>query len=100
MSECCKIGVARQIDGEIRKILNESYERAKAILRVHAKEHKALADALLKYETLDAEDIKALMSGAPSKLERGRAKEGAAPQVAPQPAAPLLPAPQQPQPAW
>lgn len=50
------------IDNEIRKILSDSYERAKTILRNHAKEHKALAEALLKYETLDAEDIKAIMA--------------------------------------
>lgn len=40
----------------------ESYERAKHILKSHAKEHKALAEALMKYETLDAEDIKAIMA--------------------------------------
>nr|XP_014100906.1 ATP-dependent zinc metalloprotease YME1L isoform X1 [Bactrocera oleae] len=50
------------VDAEIKRILNESYERAKAILRKHTKEHKALAEALLKYETLDAEDIKAIMN--------------------------------------
>ncbi|XP_050510032.1 ATP-dependent zinc metalloprotease YME1L [Diabrotica virgifera virgifera] len=50
------------VDSEIRRILSESYERAKQILKVHSKEHKALAEALLKYETLDAEDIKAIMS--------------------------------------
>ncbi|XP_073811275.1 ATP-dependent zinc metalloprotease YME1L isoform X2 [Musca autumnalis] len=49
------------VDAEIKRILSESYERAKNILRKHAKEHKALAEALLKYETLDAEDIKAIM---------------------------------------
>jgi ATP-dependent metalloprotease len=41
----------------------ESYERAKNILKTHQREHKMLAEALLKYETLDAEDIKAIMSG-------------------------------------
>ncbi|XP_055919041.1 ATP-dependent zinc metalloprotease YME1L [Eupeodes corollae] len=51
------------VDAEIKRILSESYERAKAILKKHAKEHKALAEALLKYETLDAEDIKAIMNG-------------------------------------
>lgn len=51
------------VDTEIKKILQDSYERAKAILKLHAKEHKALAEALLKYETLDADDIKAIMSG-------------------------------------
>ena len=38
-----------QVDAEIKKILSESYERAKAILKAHAREHRALADALLKY---------------------------------------------------
>lgn len=51
------------VDLEIKKILSDSYDRAKAILKTHAKEHKALAEALLKYETLDADDIKAIMSG-------------------------------------
>ncbi|XP_025406784.1 ATP-dependent zinc metalloprotease YME1 homolog isoform X2 [Sipha flava] len=50
------------IDNEIKKIMQESYERAKSILNTHQKEHKLLAEALLKYETLDAEDIKALLS--------------------------------------
>lgn len=53
----------KQIDAEIKKILTDSYERAKLILKNHAKEHKALAEALLKYETLDAEDIKAILTG-------------------------------------
>nr|XP_023024162.1 ATP-dependent zinc metalloprotease YME1 homolog isoform X2 [Leptinotarsa decemlineata] len=50
------------VDGEIRRILSESYDRAKQILKTHAKEHKALAEALMKYETLDAEDIRAIMA--------------------------------------
>ncbi|BES97512.1 Peptidase family M41 [Nesidiocoris tenuis] len=52
-----------QIDTEIKKILQDSYDRAKAILKAHSKEHKLLAEALLKYETLDADDIKAILSG-------------------------------------
>jgi len=57
------------VDSEIKRILTESYERAKNILKTHQREHKMLAEALLKYETLDAEDIKAIMSGkeAPEK---------------------------------
>lgn len=58
-----------QVDFEIKKILSDSYERAKTILKAHSKEHKALAEALLKYETLDAEDIKAILSGDKITLE-------------------------------
>lgn len=43
--------------------LQDSYERAKALLKSHAKEHKNLADALLAYETLDAKDIKLVLEG-------------------------------------
>nr|XP_045614044.1 ATP-dependent zinc metalloprotease YME1L-like [Procambarus clarkii] len=53
------------IDLEIKRLLQESYERAKAILKSHAREHKAVADALMKYETLDADDIKAILDGRP-----------------------------------
>lgn len=49
------------IDTEIQRLLQESYNRAKAILKTHRMEHKLLAEALLKYETLDAESIKAIM---------------------------------------
>lgn len=41
----------------------ESYERAKALLKFHAKEHKMLADALLLYETLDAKEIQLVLEG-------------------------------------
>lgn len=50
-------------DAEIKRILQESYERAKTILKNHQKEHRMLAEALLKYETLDADDIKAIVMG-------------------------------------
>jgi len=58
-----------QVDSEIRRILAESYDRARSILKTHAKEHKALAEALLKYETLDADDIKAIMADKPPGIE-------------------------------
>ncbi|XP_067138500.1 ATP-dependent zinc metalloprotease YME1L isoform X3 [Centruroides vittatus] len=54
---------SESIDTEIKRLLAESYERAKTILRTHSREHRLLAEALLKYETLDAEDIKAIISG-------------------------------------
>jgi ATP-dependent metalloprotease len=46
------------MDSEIKRLLQESYERAKAILKAHSKEHRALAEALMMYETLDADDVK------------------------------------------
>lgn len=57
------------VDHEIKRILTESYDRARNILKTHAKEHRALAEALLKYETLDADDIKAIMADKPPGIE-------------------------------
>ncbi|XP_051871618.1 ATP-dependent zinc metalloprotease YME1L1b [Pristis pectinata] len=51
------------IEQEIRILLRDSYERAKNILKTHAKEHKNLAEALLKYETLDAKEIQMVLEG-------------------------------------
>lgn len=41
----------------------DSYERAKTILKKYSKEHKKLADALLQYETLDAKEIQMVLEG-------------------------------------
>ncbi|XP_051555625.1 ATP-dependent zinc metalloprotease YME1L1b [Myxocyprinus asiaticus] len=51
------------IEHEVRILLRDSYERAKAILKSRAKEHKILAEALLRYETLDAKDIQLVLEG-------------------------------------
>ncbi|XP_044589359.1 ATP-dependent zinc metalloprotease YME1L isoform X2 [Cotesia glomerata] len=53
---------AEIIDSEVKRLLQESYDRAKSILKTHAKEHKLLAEALLKYETLDVEEVKDLLN--------------------------------------
>ncbi|KOC65850.1 ATP-dependent zinc metalloprotease YME1 like protein, partial [Habropoda laboriosa] len=50
-------------DNEVKRLLQESYERAKLILQKHARELKKVADALLKYETLSYNDVKAVING-------------------------------------
>lgn len=51
------------IEQEVRALLKESYERAKSILKTYSREHKKLADALLRYETLDAKEIQMVLEG-------------------------------------
>ncbi|KAM3866403.1 ATP-dependent zinc metalloprotease YME1L1b [Diretmus argenteus] len=51
------------VEHEIRMLLKDSYDRAKALLKSHAKEHKSLAEALLMYETLDAKEIQLVVEG-------------------------------------
>lgn len=54
-------GTKELMDSEIKLLLDDSYKRAIAILTLHRKELNLLAEALLKYETLDVEDIKAIV---------------------------------------
>ncbi len=49
------------LDQEIKKTLQDSYERAKHILKTHSNELKMLAEALLVHETLDVDQIKKLL---------------------------------------
>ncbi|XP_029979056.1 ATP-dependent zinc metalloprotease YME1L1 isoform X2 [Sphaeramia orbicularis] len=51
------------IEQEVRALLKDSYDRAKNILKTYSKEHKILADALLRYETLDAKEIQMVLEG-------------------------------------
>ncbi|XP_010442872.1 PREDICTED: ATP-dependent zinc metalloprotease FTSH 11, chloroplastic/mitochondrial [Camelina sativa] len=50
-----------RIDAEVVKLLREAYERVKALLKRHEKQLHTLANALLEYETLTAEDIKRIL---------------------------------------
>ena len=54
---------ARTIDEEVRTIVNRNYERAKNILTENMDKLHAMANALIKYETIDAEQIKDIMEG-------------------------------------
>lgn len=51
------------IENEVRILLRDSYERAKVLLKSRAKEHRNLAEALLRYETLDAKEIQLVLEG-------------------------------------
>merc|ERR1712192_238058 len=54
-------GTKEMLDSEIKLLMDDSYKRAISILTTHRKELNLLAEALLKYETLDVEDIKAIV---------------------------------------
>ncbi|KAM7499753.1 hypothetical protein LguiA_024167 [Lonicera macranthoides] len=50
-----------RIDAEVVKLLREAYDRVKTLLKKHEKALHTLANALLEYETLTAEEIKRLL---------------------------------------
>ena len=53
---------ARAIDGEIRTIIDRNYQRAEKILKDNLDVLHAMSDALMKYETIDADQIEDLMT--------------------------------------
>ncbi|CAN6712332.1 unnamed protein product [Malus baccata var. baccata] len=50
-----------RIDAEVVKLLREAYDRVKALLKKHEEALHTLANALLEYETLGAEEIKRIL---------------------------------------
>ena len=51
---------AYEIDEEVRSLLNEARNKAAEIIQGNRETHKLIAEALLKYETLDSVQIKSL----------------------------------------
>ena len=53
---------AEMIDAEVRKLIDTAYTNAADLLETNRDKTEALALALLKYETLDAEDVKIILN--------------------------------------
>ena len=53
----------REVDAEIRKIINEQYEKAKQLLEEHRDKVEVMTQALLEWETIDELQINAIMDG-------------------------------------
>lgn len=54
---------AEIIDKEVKRITNEALKKAKALIEENKNNVEKIAQALLKYETLDAEDVKLILEG-------------------------------------
>jgi len=62
---------AHEIDDEVRQIIDINYERAETILKEKVSILHAMTKALMKYETIDQVQIKALMKGEEPKPPEG-----------------------------
>lgn len=84
---------AKMIDSEVRSIIDQCYGTAKQILTDNRDKLDAMADALMKYETIDAEQIDDIMAGRtprePRDWEGGSGTSGT-------PTAPVGPRPETP----
>lgn len=58
------------IDEEIRSFIDRNYDRAKNILIEHKDKLHIMADTLLKYETIDADQIDDIMTGKPPRAPK------------------------------
>jgi cell division protease FtsH len=56
---------AREIDEEIRCIFDECYQDARRLLTENGEKLKRIAEALLQYEVLDADDVRKAIEGEP-----------------------------------
>jgi cell division protease FtsH len=54
---------ALAIDREVRAIIDECYEKARGLLEEHRSKMDMMAEALMLYETIDSEQIDAIMEG-------------------------------------
>ena len=82
---------AHAIDQEVRRVIQSNYERARDILTTHLDKLHAMADALVKFETIDEGQIKDIMAGRPPSAPSGwddsvqGGPSGGEPRPAPQP---------------
>lgn len=74
----------RAVDNEIRRILEDQYTTARKLIEDNADKVEAMAQALLKWETIDADQIDDIMAGKPPREPKVSQPAGAA-----QPAAPV-----------
>lgn len=54
---------AHVIDVEVRRVIDTAYQNAREILTTHRDKLDTMAQALMKYETIDEEQIKDIMAG-------------------------------------
>jgi cell division protease FtsH len=80
--------IAREIDDEIRRIVEGAHQRAKDILTEHRQALSTISEILLKRETIEKEEFQALLAGKGEEDVFGAEEPASPPDVpgAPQPA--------------
>ncbi len=79
--------IAREIDDEVRRIIEAAHQRARDILTEHRENLGSISEILVKRETLEKEEFNALLEGK-SEHEVFGAEEPRAPELPPAPPAP------------
>ncbi len=61
--------IASKIDGEVRRIIESCYDRGRTLLNENWDKVERMVASLLEYETVEAEEVKAILEGRP--FDRG-----------------------------
>lgn len=86
--------IAYQIDQEVRRILDESYQHARQTIEANREKLQRVAKALIERETLFAEELDDVMAGKVVSLEASRPTSGeAGAEAAATPGSPSAPVP-------
>jgi cell division protease FtsH len=72
--------IAREIDDEVRRIIESAHQRARSILTEHEHDLKNLSEVLVKRETIEKEEFLALLAGK-SEEEVYGIEEGSTPEL-------------------
>jgi cell division protease FtsH len=83
----------QKVDGEIRRILDEQYARARKLIEDNRDKVEAMTAALLEWETIDADQIDDIMAGKPPRPPKPSAPPKAPGNDAAAGPAPTAPAP-------
>jgi cell division protease FtsH len=54
---------AEIVDAEIRRIIDEAYADTRKLMQAHREQLEGIATALMKYETIDGEEVKRIIAG-------------------------------------
>jgi cell division protease FtsH len=79
--------IARQIDDEVRRIVEEAHQRATNILSQHRESLDTISEILVRRETIEKQEFEALLEGKPEQEVFG-AEESPQPQALPAPPEP------------
>lgn len=69
----------KEIEAEVRRISDECYKKSEQILQDNRSKLDSMAEALMKYETIDASQIDDIMSDKPPRPPKGWTNNGSGP---------------------
>jgi len=67
---------AIEIDKEVKRIVDQCVNETRDLLKANADKLKLLSEALLKHESLDGEDVDAILAGRPLRKEKPAKEQG------------------------